>query len=107
MERIISGRGNGPIDAFVDALCRHCQIDMQVIDYREHAAGSGASAMAVAYVEIGTGEGTSVFGVGHHANIVTASLHAVISALNWAARSPEAITATSDIEPFLKVGVSS
>lgn len=107
MEHIISGTGNGPIDAFVDALSRHCRAAVQVVDYREHAAGSGASAMAVAYVEINTGEGTSVFGVGHHANIVTASLQAVISAMNRAAHNPEAITAPDVIEPLMNVGVSS
>lgn len=107
LERIISGRGNGPIDAFVDALSRHCQVDVQLVDYREHAAGSGANAMAVAYVEISTGGGISVFGVGHHANIVTASLHAVISAMNRAARTPGAINATDAPEPAVRMGVSS
>ena len=56
-----------------------------MIDYSERAIGSGADARAVAYVEIETPEGT-LFGVGEHPNIVTASLRAVTCAVNRAAR---------------------
>ncbi len=83
-ERIITGHGNGPIDAFVDALGRHCGLDVQIVDYREHAIGVGADAMAVSYVEIRTDAGKALFGVGMDGNIVTASLRAVISAVNRA-----------------------
>ncbi len=85
-ERIISGSGNGPIDAFVDAMRRHCGIDVKLVDYHEHAIGAGANATAVSYVEIRAADGTSVFGVGLHGNIVTASLQAVLSAVNRALR---------------------
>ncbi len=83
-ERSIAGRGNGPIDAFVDALRTHCGLDLRVVDYHEHAIGSGADASAVAYVEIQLGNTESLFGVGSHANIVAASLGAVLSAVNRA-----------------------
>ena len=49
-ERRIEGVGNGPIDAFVDALRRECGIALTVADYREHALGAGADAQATAYV---------------------------------------------------------
>jgi 2-isopropylmalate synthase len=81
-ERSIEGRGNGPIAAFVDALRTHCRVSVRVSDYREHAVGSGEDATAVAYVEVITADGKSVFGVGLHENIVEASLEAVVSAVN-------------------------
>ncbi|MBI10037.1 MAG: 2-isopropylmalate synthase [Rhodospirillaceae bacterium] len=84
-KKVISGKGNGPIDSYVDALKSQCDIDFKVIDYRERAFGAGADARAVAYVEIETPEG-ALFGVGEHVNIVTASLKAVTSAVNRAIR---------------------
>jgi 2-isopropylmalate synthase len=81
-ERSISGRGNGPIAAFTDALARECGIAVQVVDYVEHAVGAGSDATAVAYVEAtGAGAGTT-WGVGMSPNILTASLRAVASAAN-------------------------
>jgi len=80
--RSLAGRGNGPIDAFIDALSRGLGLDLRVIDYREHALGRGADASAVAYLEIASGQGRTLFGVGLHPNLVTASLHAVVSAAN-------------------------
>jgi 2-isopropylmalate synthase len=81
-QRTIRGHGSGPIEAFVDALRRDCGVSVRVSDYREHALGSGAGAPAVAYVEVITESGRSLFGVGRHENIVEASLEAVISAVN-------------------------
>jgi 2-isopropylmalate synthase len=81
-DRVITGSGNGPIDAFVDALARDCGIALQVSDYHEHAIGAGADAAAVAYVDATGESGKRVWGVGIHPNIVAASLHAVISAAN-------------------------
>jgi 2-isopropylmalate synthase len=80
----IAGAGNGPIDAFIDALGRAFGLELSVVDYGEHAIGAGAGAQAVAYVEIRDGERT-LFGVGLHQNIVTASLEAIVSAANRAA----------------------
>jgi 2-isopropylmalate synthase len=94
---IAGGRGNGPIAAFVDAMNRQFGLDLQVIDFREHAVGHGADAPALAYVEIGFGgPGRTLFGVGRNGNIVTASLEAVVSALNRAARQqPEWLQASA------------
>jgi 2-isopropylmalate synthase len=78
--RTIHGLGNGPIDAFVSALQMQGDEPIRVLDYHEHAIASGADARAVAYVELRIGEHT-LFGVGMHRNIVTASLNAVVSGL--------------------------
>ncbi|MBK9952965.1 MAG: hypothetical protein IPP10_16135 [Candidatus Competibacteraceae bacterium] len=73
----LHGKGNGPIDAFTDVLNRHFGLNVQVVDYHEHAIGAGADAMAVSYVEIRMdGEPNLRFGVGIDSNIVTASLNA-------------------------------
>ena len=79
--RTITGSGNGPIAAFVDGLRTSLGVEIDVVDYAEHALGQGADAGAVAYVETVDGEGTPRWGVGVHSNIVTASLRAVLSAL--------------------------
>jgi len=84
-EREVNGVGNGPIDAFVDALAKDLGVTVKVLDYREHAVGIGADANAVAYVEAKIGDRT-LFGVGIDPNIVAASLRAVISAVNRAKR---------------------
>jgi 2-isopropylmalate synthase len=79
-ERVLHGRGNGPIDAFIDAL-KNGGIDVQLADYQEHAIGRGAAARAVAYVEIAGRDG-SLCGAGIDEDIVAASLRAVLSAVN-------------------------
>jgi 2-isopropylmalate synthase len=76
----VTGTGNGPIDAFVDGLRSIAGVELDVVDYHEHALGQGADAVAVAYVET-IGDGTLQWGVGTDANIVDASLRAVLSAL--------------------------
>jgi 2-isopropylmalate synthase len=86
-EREISGEGNGPVSAFVDALSG-LGYHVRVLDYAEHALSAGGDAYAAAYVECEVGDGESsqvVWGVGMDANIVTASLRAVTSAVNRAA----------------------
>jgi 2-isopropylmalate synthase len=80
----LEGRGNGPIAAFVDALAGIGQ-DVRVLDYHEHALSAGGDARAAAYLECAVGERV-LWGVGIDANIVTASLKAVVSAVNRAAR---------------------
>jgi len=92
-ELSISGRGNGPIDAYVNALKEEAGVELQVTDYSEHAVGEGADATAVAYVETRTGDGERLFGVGRHPNIVTASLKAVTCAVNRAHRRQEELKA--------------
>ena len=80
--REIHRRGNGPIDAFIDALAKDCGVNIQVHNYSEHALGTGADASAVAYVEaVGPG-GATIWGVGIDPNIVLASLRAVLGAAN-------------------------
>jgi 2-isopropylmalate synthase len=77
---LLNGEGNGPIDALVDAL----GFRFDVLSYEEHSIGSGSNARAVAFVEITTAARTTLFGAGIHENIVTASLLAVLSAVNRA-----------------------
>jgi len=80
----LEGTGNGPIAAFVDALNTIREDwDIRVLDYAEHALSAGGDAVAAAYVECSVG-GVIYWGVGIDANIVTASLKAVISAVNRA-----------------------
>ncbi|MGN6524298.1 MAG: 2-isopropylmalate synthase [Actinomycetes bacterium] len=80
--RELDGEGNGPIAAFCDALSK-VDLDVRVLDYSEHALSAGGDATAAAYVECAVG-GSVVWGVGLDANIVTASLKAVVSAVNRA-----------------------
>lgn len=84
--REITGEGTGPIDAYMNALSRELGVQLTVNDYREHTTGFGADAVAVAYVEMRDQDGNPVFGVGRHANIVTASLKAITSAVNRAGK---------------------
>ena len=84
--RTVTGAGNGPIAAFVDALRSGLGVELDVVDYAEHALGQGADAGAVAYVETVDGAGNLRWGVGTHPNIITASLRAVLSALGRRAR---------------------
>ncbi|MFS2023803.1 2-isopropylmalate synthase [Massilia sp. CT11-137] len=72
------GIGNGPIDAFVNAL----DLDVKVMDYHEHALGRGADAQAACYVELRVGSGGSLFGVGVDGSIMTASFRAILSGVN-------------------------
>jgi 2-isopropylmalate synthase len=82
----LDGRGNGPIAAFVDALGSVGQ-DVRVLDYHEHALSAGGDARAAAYLECAVGDRV-LWGVGIDPNIVTASLKAVVSAVNRAASPP-------------------
>lgn len=77
----VSGEGNGPISAFVVGLADALGIEIDVLDYSEHALTSGARARAVAYVEA-RNETRTRWGVGIDESIVAASLKAVVSALN-------------------------
>jgi 2-isopropylmalate synthase len=82
--REIEGIGNGPISAFVNALAT-IGVQAKVLDYTEHALSAGSDAKAAAYVECQVGD-TVLWGVGIDANTVTASLKAVLSAVNRAMR---------------------
>jgi len=82
----IEGQGNGPIDAFVNALCAHLNVDFRVIDYHQHTTGMGADAQSACYIEIQVGKGATRYGAALNTNIVSASLMAVCSAFNRAVK---------------------
>jgi len=75
----IEGQGNGPVDAFCDGLSRAIGAQVKVLDYHEHSIGAGAQARAAAYLGVQVGEAPAMFGVGIDANIVHASLLAIVS----------------------------
>jgi len=74
------GQGSGPIDAMVNAI----GLPFDVLSYEEHSRGKGSGATAMSYIEITTRSRRTLFGTGVHANIVTASLLAILSAVNRA-----------------------
>jgi len=75
----VVGEGNGPIDALVHAL----GVPVRLQSYEERSVGVGADSRAAAFVELAVEGGAGPrFGVGLHTNIVTASILAVISAMN-------------------------
>ena len=76
--------GNGPIDAFLKLMSAQ-GIDVELFDYVEHTLSAGGDAMAAAYVELNV-NGTRLWGVGIDSDISTASLKAVVSAINRAVR---------------------
>jgi 2-isopropylmalate synthase len=82
VRRPLAGVGNGPIDAFTQAV-EPLGIKARVLDYQEHALTSGGDAQAAAYVEVEVGD-RAFWGVGVDANIVSASIKAVTSAINRA-----------------------
>ena len=89
--RDLHGKGNGPLDAFVNALGAATGHTLRVVDYHEHAVGGtgavGGDARAAAYVELRVDDGRSVFGVGLDDDIISAAFRAVASAVLRATRS--------------------
>lgn len=86
----ISGRGNGPISAFVNALVSKGWKDFTLLDYRQHSIGRGSATDAAAYIQIKHDDGSIFYGCGIDANIEIAGLHALVSAFNRAhAAHPE------------------
>jgi len=88
VEREVSGIGNGPIAAFLNAVSNF-GIEASVMDYVEHTMSVGTDAMAASYVECQIGEeddASIVWGVGIDTSIVTSSLKAIISAINRSER---------------------
>ncbi|WP_055553035.1 2-isopropylmalate synthase [Streptomyces sp. NBRC 110028] len=83
-ETVLTGTGNGPLAAFFNALAA-IGIDVRLLDYSEHTLSEGAAAQAAAYIECAI-DGKVLWGVGVDANIVRASLKAVVSAVNRARR---------------------
>jgi 2-isopropylmalate synthase len=83
-DTVLTGSGNGPISAFFDAL-QSIGIDVRLLDYQEHTMSEGASAQAASYIECAI-DGKVLWGIGIDANTTRASLKAVVSAVNRAAR---------------------
>ncbi len=82
--RSISGRGNGLISSVLDALGGGLGITLEVVDYSEHAIGTGSDARAAAYVECRDAAGRTHWGIGIDEDVATASVRAVLSAANAA-----------------------
>ena len=80
----LSGMGNGPISAFVDALEQEGYKDFQLLDYRQHSIGGGSKTKAAAYIQIKNCDGSVSYGCGINANIELAGLRALVSAFNRA-----------------------
>ncbi|MBM6700132.1 2-isopropylmalate synthase [Bifidobacterium pullorum subsp. saeculare] len=88
VEREVSGIGNGPIAAFLNAVADF-GVEASVMDYVEHTMSVGTDAMAASYVECQVGEADDtqiVWGVGIDSSIITSSLKAIISAINRSTR---------------------
>ncbi|WP_049578709.1 2-isopropylmalate synthase [Streptomyces sp. SBT349] len=87
VETTLTGTGNGPLAAFFDALAAAGVVGdgIRLLDYVEHTMSEGAGSQAAAYIECAIGDRV-LWGVGIDANIVRASLKAVVSAVNRAAR---------------------
>ncbi|MGH3325218.1 MAG: 2-isopropylmalate synthase, partial [Streptomyces sp.] len=84
-DTVLTGTGNGPLAAFFDAL-QAIDVDVRLLDYVEHTMSEGAGAQAAAYIECAI-DGKVLWGVGIDANIVRASIKAVVSAVNRASRA--------------------
>lgn len=79
----VQGSGSGSLEAFINGLSKAADINILVLDYQEHAVGSGADASAIAYIHLKIGS-VEIWGCGSHTDIPTASMRAVISGLNRA-----------------------
>lgn len=81
---MLTGSGNGPIDAFARALAATPLPKFEVQSYAEHSLGKGSEARAVSYIQIKTERGQTLYGAGIDTNIELASIKAIVSALNRA-----------------------
>ena len=86
--RAIDGEGNGPIDAFCNALRAAAIADFALLSYHEHALESGSGSRAVAYIRVEVAGGRRLFGVGVDTDIAAASFRAILGALNRLAPAP-------------------
>jgi len=83
-EQRVSGRGSGLISSVLATLKDSFGLEMEVLDYSEHALASGTEARAAAYVECALPDGRIVWGVGIDPDVATASVRAIVSAANSA-----------------------
>jgi 2-isopropylmalate synthase len=79
--------GNGPINAFVNAMKEELVTDFNIVSYAEHSLGEGSRAEAIAYLQIRTPAGATFFGAATDTNIELASIKGVLCALNRAIRA--------------------
>ena len=84
----VSGRGNGPIDAFFNALRALGLTDYEFVSYSEHAVSAGADSKAVSYIQL-RHQGKTVFGVGMDHNISIASVKGILCAINRSVTAQE------------------
>jgi 2-isopropylmalate synthase len=96
-ERVIEGDGNGPLAALVDAFERAFGVRISIRDYHEHAMAARADAKAAAYVEADVDD-EAFWGVGVHGSILTASLRAIVNAVNRSVAAKRAAAAA--VEAF-------
>jgi 2-isopropylmalate synthase len=89
VETRVSGRGNGLISSVVDSLAGSFGVALEVLDYTEHALGSGTEARAAAYLECALADGRIVWGCGIDPDVATASVRAVLSAANTAVQTAQ------------------
>ena len=82
---VVHASGSGSLDAFANGLRETFGLELRVLDYQEHAKGTGSDATAVAYVQAKVA-GIEIWGCGMHTDITTASMRALVSALNRATR---------------------
>ena len=82
---VVQGSGSGSLDAFVQGLREATGLQLRVLDYAEHAKGTGVDAAAVAYVQAKIGD-VEIWGCGMHTDITTASMRAIVSAMNRASQ---------------------
>ena len=77
-----SRKGNGRLDAVSNALQRHSDMHYSIVTYQEHALNVGSNSQACAYVGVQEPNGNVTWGSGIHEDIITASVLALISAVN-------------------------
>lgn len=78
----ISGSGNGPIDAFFNAVSNMKIAGYHFLSYAEHAISTGSDSRAVSYIQLRAPDGKKVFGVGISHNIYLASIRGILCAIN-------------------------
>jgi 2-isopropylmalate synthase len=78
----VSGEGSGPIEAFVNGIVEVLNEPLNIIDYHEHAMSTGKDAQAICLLAIDDGAQGRIYGIGVSANTITASLTAIVSAMN-------------------------
>ena len=82
VKKVYHGKGNGRLDAVSNAIKKHFDIQFKVVCYEEHSLQTGSNSQAVAYVGVETVDGKVTWGAGIKNDIIDASVHALVSAVN-------------------------